>query len=448
MKNFKIYTMNPVKRLLFFVILFLLVTGNRLNAQEISIDGEFRLNPVYSMGFRKPHYTGDKPSFFNLQRTRLILSFKKENDLDAEIILQDRRYWGDQSDRDDVPNIALYRGWVEKYFTPAFSLRVGRQGFVYDSEYLLSDPNWVGTRAHDAGLLRFEKFSFKAHLGFAFNANGQDLKREPYIYKFYKNMQFLWLHHDFSKAKLSFIVINHGLEKGDTTTSVYYTQTLGPDLNFEITKSLSFKGLFYYQLGKNTGNKNVSAFFYSAQLNYSMSKLLDFTLGYDVGSGTNQNDLKNSSFKKTHSFDRLYGSPHSHFGYLDYFYVSQPTLCGIKDLYLKTKIKINSKISIDNDLHYFQTQAKINNVKSPDLTMPAYLGTENDILINYKVSSTIKASLGHSIMFGTPTLDAFFGGKVSKQKQMFYMVVTASPNFFKKKKEQETKLNTKIPIQQ
>jgi len=166
-------------------------------------------------------------------------------------------------------------------------------------------------------------------------------------------------------------------------------------------------------------------------------------LGHDVGSGTNQSDLKNPSYNKSHSFDRLYGSPHSHFGYLDYFYTGTPTLCGIKDLYLKTKIKINSRISIEEDVHYFQTQAKLNDTKNKDLTMPNFLGTENDILINYKVSSNFKTSLGHSIMFGTPTLDAFFGGKVSKQKQYFYIVITATTNFFKSKKQQENK-NLKV----
>ncbi|PBQ33761.1 hypothetical protein CNR22_18895 [Sphingobacteriaceae bacterium] len=446
MKNFKIITRMKLPTRLLFCFSLAMAFNTATKAQEISIDGEFRLNPLYSMGFRKPHYAGDKPSFFNLQRTRIIFGFKKENDLDAEIIIQDRRFWGDQSDRDDLPNIALYRGWVEKHFTPSFSVRAGRQGFVYDSEYLLSDPNWVGTRAHDAGLLKFEKFSFKSHLGFAFNANGQDLKREPYIYKFYKNMQFLWLHQDFTKAKVSFIFLNHGMEKGDTTTNIYYTQTFGPDLSFEISKRFSFKGLFYYQMGKNTSKKEVSAYFYSANLTYKMTKFLDLTLGLDVGSGTSQNHQKDASYTKSQTFDRLYGSPHAHFGQLDYFYVNTPTLCGIRDMYLKTKLKITSKLSLENDVHYFETDAKINDTKNKDITLPSYLGTENDFSLHYKVSSTIKASLGHCIMFGTPTLDAFFGGKVSKQKQYVYAVVTISPTFFKSKKS-ENQPNVKIDIQ-
>ncbi|MES2760875.1 MAG: alginate export family protein [Bacteroidota bacterium] len=425
--------MKKTINLLIFVLIVCLSQKASI-AQEISIDGEFRINPVYSMGFRKPMYAGDKPGFFTMQRTRLILTYKKENDLEAEIIFQDRRFWGDQGDREDVANLALYRGWVEKHFKKGFSIRLGRQGLVYDDQYLLGDPNWVGTRAHDAGIVKYETNKLSVHLGFAFNANGQDLKREPYKYNMYKNLQFLWFHKDFKKVKLSFIGINRGMEKSDTTTNIYYTQTFGPDINVEITKKISLKGIFYYQVGQNTDKENVSAYFYSAQLKFELNKSVDFTLGLDVGSGTNQNDILDAKNKTSHSFDRHYGLIHGHFGYIDYFYVNQPTLCGIKDYYLKTKIKLTPKFSIEDHIHYFDTEAKINNSKNPGETMPNYLGTENDILLNYKFSDTFKASLGHSIMFGTPTLNEFFGGKKSVQNQVIYMVITATPNFLKIKK--------------
>lgn len=421
-------------KLFFFTVL--LVLNNLISAQEVSMDGEFRINPVYSLGFRKPMYSGDKAGIFTMQRTRLIINYKKDNDMDAEVILQDRRFWGDQSDRDDVPNIALYRGWVEKHFKQGLSLRLGRQGLVYDNEYLLGDPNWVGTRAHDAALLKFEQKTFKAHLGVAYNANGQELVSEPYQYNLYKNMAFLWMHKDLKKLQISLIGIHRGMEKKDST-KIFYMTTFGPDIKMEINKNLSFVGLFYYQIGQTTARQNVEAFFYSAQLKYNMNKFLSFNLGMDVGSGTNQNDLQNKENKAYHTFDRHYGLIHGHFGYIDYFYVNQPTLCGIADYYLKTKINVSDRFSIEDHVHYFETQAKLNDPLTAGKPLDNYLGTENDILLNYKFSNNFKASFGHSMMFGTKTLDAFFGGKPSKSNQVFYFVITANTNFFKFKKEQE-----------
>lgn len=411
--------------------------NNRMQAQEINVDGEFRINPVYSRGFRRPLYTGEDPGFFTMQRTRLMFNYSKPKDLDAEIVLQDRRFWGDQGDRDDVPNMALYRGWVEKYFTPQFSIRLGRQGFVYDDQYLLGDPNWVGTRAHDAALLRYETDSshFKAHLALAFNANGQEFALQPFEQSIYKNMQFLWLHKDFRRAKISFIVLNRGMESGgDSISDIRYTQTFGPDISIGLSKRLTLKGLFYYQVGQDAHRKDVSAYFYSAQLVYTATNWLEFNPGVDAGSGTNQSDLDNPNYTKSHTFDRHYGLIHGHFGYIDYFYVNRPTLCGVQDFYLKTKVKATSKLSIEDHVHYFLTSAKINDAAHDNVPMNNYLGIENDILINYKVSSLVKASIGHSIMFGTSTLNQFFGGRKPKDMQVVYAVITATPNFFKSKK--------------
>jgi Alginate export len=405
--------------------------SGRIFAQEISLDGEYRINPVYSRGFREPMYQGDKAGFFTMQRTRLIFNYNKENDLDAEVILQDRRFWGDQSDREDLATLSIFRAWVEKYFTKEFSIRLGRQGFIYDEQHLLGDPNWVGTRAHDAALVKYETESWKAHFAVAYNANGQELKREAYDHNMYKSLQFLWLHKDFKKLNLSFIVINRGMEKGDTTSA--FTQTFGPDVTLTISDKLSLKGLYYYQVGKNVNNLDVNANFFSAQLIYDLSDKVNFILGVDAGSGTDQADLENPDNKKSHSFDRHYGLLHGHFGYMDYFYVNNPTLVGAHDYYLKTKVNAGKKLSFEDHMHSFATSATLNDPLVDGKKMNHNLGLENDFLVHYKLSSVFKATLGHSIMFGTPTLDQFFGGRKSKENQVVYAVITASPNFFKTK---------------
>ena len=417
----------------YLLILALWFIDLTLAAQTVTLNGEYRINPVYSRGFREPMYEGDKAGFYTMQRTRLIFNYAKENDLETEIIVQDRRFWGDQDDRADVANLSVFRAWVEKYFSPQFSLRLGRQGFVYDDQHLLGDPDWVGTRAHDAGLLKYESERFKAHLGVAYNANGQELKREAYDYNMYKNMQFVWLKKEFGAHYITFTAINRGMEKGDTTSS--FMQTFGPYLNLKISDKLSLKGMYYHQVGKTTNDKTVNASFYSAQLIYKPTNLLQFIAGVDAGSGTNQSDIEDPNYNDTKSFDRHYGLLHGHFGYMDYFYVMAPTLYGVHDYYIKAKVQVTNKFSIDTQLHNFVASASINDPTMEGKVMNSRLGIENDLLLNYKFSETFKATLGHSIMFETNTLDVAFGGQKSIDNQVFYAVITATPKFFKNKTE-------------
>jgi hypothetical protein len=419
-------------KLLEALALVICLLNNKAIAQEINVSGEYRLNPVYSRGFREPMYKGDKPSLFTMQRTRLAFRYNKEKDLETEFIMQDRRFWGEQNDRSDIPNIAVFRAWAEKYFTPAFSARLGRQGFVYNDQQILGDPNWVGTRAHDAALFKYEKANFKAHLAAAHGTNGQDLKWEPYTYNMYRNMEFLWLEKSFNKNNVSFIFLNRGMEKPDST--VAYTQTFGPYTHLTITNKLSFKGLYYYQMGKEVNGLDVSASLFSTQLFYSPTDNVIVNAGMDVTSGTSQTSLSDPENTKSHTFDRLYGLHHGKFGYIDYFYVNNPTLCGIHDYYIKVKAEVAEGLVLENHLHNFATSATLNNA-SDGSAMNKQLGIENDILFSYKFSNSFKATVAHSIMFGTPTLDQFFGAKKSIEKQVFYAVITATPTFFKSKPE-------------
>jgi hypothetical protein len=419
------------------ILTLLLTLAHVAGAQDISVDGEYRINPVYSRGFREPMYKGDKAGFYTMQRTRLILNYHKENDLDAEFIMQDRRFWGDQDDRSDVANMSVFRAWVEKYFNPNLSLRLGRQGFVYGNQYLLGEPNWVGTRAHDAALLKYEKEGLQLHLAAAYNANGQSFKREPYEYNYYQNMQFLWGHKEIGKLDASLIFLNRGMERGDTTSTVYYMQTFGTDSELKLSDKVSLVGVYYYQIGRDVQDRHVNAYFYSLQVQYEVNKVLSFNVGVDAGSGNDQTDDEDPTNRKSHYFDRHYGLIHGHFGYLDYFYVNYPTTPGVHDYYVKTKINVTKKLSIEDHVHSFATSAVINDPAHDNKAMSHNLGFENDVLINYKLTSTFKASLGHSIIFGTPTLDQLFGGREIQESQVLYAVITANLNFFKYSKTEK-----------
>lgn len=397
----------------------------RSNAQ-VTADAELRFNPVYSRGFRLPLYEGEQPGFYTMQRTRLIVNYLSENDLKVEVVVQDRRFWGDESERADLPTLTLFRGWAEKYFSNNWSLKLGRQGLAYDDQYLFGERNWGGTMAHDVALLKYEGGLGKLHVGAAFNSNGGELKREHYEQKMYKTLQFAWFNKQLGRLKTSLIFINNGEESADTV--VHYTQTFGTNTTLSLTDDLELKAIYYHQLGEDTESKAVNAHLLSLQSIYKLSPNAKFTFGADINSGTNALDMSNPEYNQNNTFDRKFGLLHGQFGRLDYFFVKKSTTQGIRDYYIKADIKAN-KLRIRNELHGFANDQDLANPIDGQV-VGAFLGIENDLRLGYKFSSTFSATFGHSIMFGTSSLDAFFGGTPISDSQFFYAVVTVNPKLY------------------
>lgn len=414
------------------LVLLLMCAPGNLAAQQTSLDLEYRFNPTFSSGFRRPLYEGEKPGFFTLQRTRLILNYDNPDSLKAKLVMQDRRAWGEVDERADLAEIAIFRAWIEKQMGENFSLKLGRQGLVYDDQHLLGGLNWGGTLAHDLALAKYNKDDFKAHLGLAYNANRiNELKRELFQPRLYKDMQFLWLHKDWEKVKSSLTFINHGIEQADVSTN--HTQTFGTNTIFTINDKISAKGIYFQQTGKDGIGKKVNARFWSLQLILKPTDVLQLTLGSETVSGTDLGEFSSSNESST--FNILYGLRHGRFGYLDYFYLLFDPVFGLKDYYAKFDFSLSKKLNIKNHVHLFSSAAGV--YAANDVTyanqLDSYLGIENDFLVNYTWSPDFKASLGHSIMFGTETLDEVFGGTRSKDNQVIYMVITASPRLFEKK---------------
>lgn len=414
-------------------LLLSILSTNCILAQHTSLDLEYRINPTFSSGFRQPLYDGERPGFFTLQRTRLILNYNNPDSLKAKLVLQDRRAWGEVNERADVAEVAIFRAWIEKQIGANFSIKLGRQGLVYDDQYILGELNWGGTLAHDLALGKYEKGKFKAHLGLAFNANRiNELKRDLFQPRFYKDMQFLWLHNDWNSVKSSFTFINHGIEQVDTTAN--HTQTFGTNTSAKISDKVSIKGIYFHQTGKDGIGKDVNASFWSLQLTLKPKNNLALTLGVETVSGTDVGEF-NTPGSKSSTYNILYGLRHGHFGYLDYFYLLFDPTFGLQDYYTKFDFSVSKKLSLRNHIHFFSTDAGV--YASDDLAysqqLDPFLGIENDFLISYNWSKDFKASFGHSVMFGTNTLDEVFGGRRSKDNQVLYMVITASPRLFDKK---------------
>lgn len=423
-------------RLKFGAFLILALTSVApTNAQITSLDLEYRFNPIYSRGFRQPLYDGDRAGFFTMQRTRLALNYSNKDSLKAQVIFQDRRAWGEVSDRQDISEVAIFRAWVEKNITPEFSIKLGRQGLIYDDQNIFGGLNWAGTLAHDVALTKYESQKIKAHLGLAFNANRvNELKRDFFRPNLYKNLQFVWVRKEWEKVKSSFWFVNHGLEKADTT--VAYTQTFGTNTHIQLSSKLKLKGVYFQQIGRDVTNRKVNANFLSTHFVYKAADNLSLTLALDKMSGSDVADL-NDPTTKSSSYDNLFGLRHGRFGYLDYFYLLIEPTAGLQDFFLKIDHSPSTKFNIKNLIHYFRTDA--NSYATSDFTfsdpLDSFLGVENDLVLSYQFSKDFKASFGHSIMFGSNTLDEMFGGTPSEENQFFYAVITASPRIFEKKRD-------------
>lgn len=422
-----------------FTLLLLFFISQWAFAQEssepdgFSLKGEFRLNPLYSDGFRIPLHEGERSEAYVQQRTRLILDYTRKNDLKTRIILQDLRAWGDRGIRKEIPSISVFRAWAEKYFTPELSLKIGRQGLIYDDQYILGELNWGGTMAHDAALLKYERSTMKAHLGVAYNNSRFVLQKEPYTLPYHKNMQFIWLHKDIQKLSASFIMLNRGIEKPDNNFTTRYEQTVGTNMSYALSKSLALTGIFYHQMGQDTvgTGRKIDANLISARINWKVNQYLKLKAGGDILSGTDIRQASNPGYNEYNNFNILYGLRHGNFGYLDYFYVKMDPITGLEDYYIGTTFSPVKKFKLVSNLHNFYSHEEMPDREDFTQSMEKNLGFELDLKGSYKLSPDFSATLGYSKMWTTDTFDAYYESQETLGSQVIYAIITISPTFFK-----------------
>ncbi|MFY7899689.1 MAG: alginate export family protein, partial [Chitinophagaceae bacterium] len=187
---------------------------------------------------------------------------------------------------------------------------------------------------------------------------------------------------------------------------------------------------YYNQSGKDRDGRDLSAFHYTASATYQKGKF-SVTPGYDVLSGDDANNPSATSKR----FDPLYGTPHKHWGYMDYFYVGTGSPAGgLSNAYFKVKYASNM-LSLGVDYHHF---ALHNNMKKADgTTIKKSLGSEIDFLLNYNMNKFTNIELGYSLMFAShsmpfakaqATTDAI-ANTYKKTGTWLYAMIKFSPDF-------------------
>jgi hypothetical protein len=397
-------------------------------AQEFDANLQLRPRYEYRNGFKTLISNGESPTSFVSQRSRLNFNFKQEK-LKLKLTLQNIRTWGDATTTTtaDINGVALFEGWAQYEMNSNWSTRIGRQVISYDNQRIMGELDWAQQgQSHDALLFAFHPKNHQLDLGFALNANAENLiePKTPYVTN-YKLMQYAWYHTQISKLNMSLLFLNTGYEYAqlNTESDVDFKQTFGTYLAYKEKKWDTNLGL-YGQTGKSA-NKNVSAWYAGANLGYAVTDKFKASLGYEFLSGKNQDD-SSSDIK---SFSPIFGTNHGFNGFMDYFYVgNHQNSVGLQDAYLNLNFTQN-KWQFALIPHCFSAPSTV--LDASNKKMDSYLGTEIDFTMSYTVQKDIKISGGYSQMFGTTTLERLKAvTNPASTNNWAWVMVSFSPRLF------------------
>jgi len=429
-----------MKKLIFSTMLVVLLTTT-LKAQEFGISGELRPRFEARHGFKTLASPDVDAAVFVSQRARINMNYSAEK-FKVYFSLQNVRVWGDVStlSKSDKYGIAFHEAWGEYFFNPNISIKLGRQEIVYDDQRMFGSVGWAQqARSHDAMLIKFKTGEKgKLDIGFALNANGETLFKEDYAVGQYKSFQYAWYHTNINESfGLSALFLNNGMpydkiiDPDNNEQKTTYSQTIGGRLTYKKGK-FNADGATYYQ-GGSTPNKaknadvDLSAYYLTLNAKFNITDEFKVGAGFEYLSGNDQG----STSSKNKAFTPFYGTNHKFNGWMDYFYVGNHVgSVGLIDVNIPFGYKKN-KFSAALIPHFFSADGDIldaNNDKAD-----AYLGTEIDLALGYKIIKNVMFNVGYSQMFATESMEILKGGSKDETNNWAWVMVTFKPTFFSKK---------------
>ena len=372
---------------------------------QFSLSGEIRPRMEYLHGYSTLTDKDSDPAGFASQRTRINFNYSNER-VKMGVSVQDVFLWGSQPQLFSTSNtLSLHQAWAQYFIAPSLSLKLGRQELVYDDERIFGNSNWDQQgRSHDVALLRYDGM-LRIDIGAAFNQDEKHLNGSYYKLHNYKMMQFVWLNTDIvDNLNLSLLFLNNGyqhdykvLEEGihhDKTKNVF-NQTLGGRLLLT-PGDFNMHASAYYTMGKDTEDRDLSAYYVGLGVDYNMSDDWNLGIGWEHLSGTDQKDMiENPNGYKNKSFNPFYGTSHKFNGFMDYFNANSnwSNSVGLNDLFASVQFsRRNFEINLTG--HAFLTAASVIKDGNVNETMEPYLGTEIDLTMSYRLSRTSNVVLG------------------------------------------------------
>ncbi len=406
------------RKLFFLLFLVIIIFQIDLVKAQINIKGELRPRTEYRNGYKTPRDSASIPALITSQRSRLVFSYEKEK-VQTCLSIQDIRIWGETMHKNDLPSIDVHEAWAKLILSPYYSLKIGRQELKYDDQRLLSNTNWNNVNAsHDIAIVKYKNSDWQVHAGLAYNNDKEKYFESNYPVNYYKTLSYLWLSKRMNEnLSCSIIEITDGNEKAGSINTIYFRSTFGGNVKYQNdTAGLNFNASGYLQRGKDVTGTKIKAYFFAVKSGYLLTKNLEFSVGADYFSGNNELDTVISA---NNAFCTLYGSGHRFSGSMDYFTsVDKHTLGGgLTNLYGGLSYQLCQDISSQFYYHLFRLNGnKIYNnqqVNTPN-TINKYLGSELDLMFNYKICNEVDIKFGYSVMFGTESLNTIKGGNYYK----------------------------------
>jgi hypothetical protein len=176
----------------------------------------------------------------------------------------------------------------------------------------------------------------------------------------------------------------------------------------------------YLQSGKDRDGKNLDAYHYTASLLLQQGNF-SFGPGFDYLSGGDGQ-----------RFDPLYGTPHKHWGYMDYYYVGTGSpVGGLQNAYFKTKYQAN-RYFITLDAHYFRLAEDMMDA-SKGTSINKNLGYEFDLVGSYNLNKFTTLEAGYALMLANNSTEFVKRGTTGQAKhtpQWAYLMINIRPDFF------------------
>lgn len=315
--------------------------------------------------------------------------------------------------------------------TPAGLLPMAPSGSAGNNSTKTGTPVWVNPPTTNGGNQNYKSFT------------------NLYISKKFNQTKFsaLFFNDNFGKYKIDSVgnatagyvygkrFVSSGPSDAFDYTGSYHRYTYGLMINKTIGNASGFgkiaiQAAYYTQSGKNRdGIKIKNAHHYTVSATYQKGKI-SVTPGYDVLSG---NDATTAEDEK---FDPLYGTPHRHWGFMDYFYVGTGSPAGgLKNPFLKLKYTSNT-LSAGVDYHNFSLEK---NMKKADGSfVKKQLGGELDFTVNYNMNKFTNIEFGYAVMNATGGMPFAKGQATTdaaadtyrKSGSWFYAMLRFSPDFF------------------
>ncbi len=423
--------------ILFFALLFASTSEAQEQSNEVNVGVQIRPRAEYRHGSHNPRADDAKAANFTSQRSRLFVDYKNAN-LATYFSLQNVAVWGQNPHINNNPGsvTVLNEAWAQLKLDNNLFLKFGRQGVQYNDSRIMSIIDWnQHALYHDGVKLFYNDKSHQAELFLASNNGGERIIGQPnYTGRMpYKNMQSLYYqYNDVPNFTPSFLFINLGYQKPNTVDlDIAYMQTLGTNLIYNPISELRLQGTAYYQMGKTTADKDISASLLALRADYSVNKEVKLFAGIDYVSGQNYGQA-NPSEKHT-AFNTLFAANHAHYGQMDYF-MATPYLngmgLGINDKFIGLNYAPGKKYTLSGTLHFFSMAGSL--YDSGD-KVKKYMGSELDLHFTYALRKDVNLLCGYSTFFGTESMDKVKGGSHKAWQDWAYLSINVNPRIFSNK---------------